>query len=68
MLELLQGSLGKRAMDKVTGFTGTMTGYTVYLDGGLWVRIERLACSGESIKEEWIEIGRVEISEDAPIG
>ena len=39
--------LGKKATDKVTGISGTITGYCVYLHGNDAVLVERLDKDGE---------------------
>ncbi len=61
--------LGKTARDKVTGFTGTITAYSVYLHGRDLVLIEAKSENKNQIGQtEWFIADRVDIAQpDAAI-
>lgn len=55
--------LGKEAKDKITGFTGIITGKVIYLFGcnqyGITPKVDKKDCKTGST--EWFDEGRIEI-------
>jgi len=55
--------LGRQAVDKVTGFCGTITGYSEYITGCGQVLVQpRVKEGGERIEACWFDEVRLEIS------
>lgn len=52
--------LGKRVKDKITGYTGIVTAYCVYLYEGGKVLVEWIDSTGRPI-EWWFNIQRIEV-------
>lgn len=56
-------TLGRKATDRVTGFTGTATARATYLTGCDQIKIEPLVDdTGNCRSAEWFDIDRVEFS------
>lgn len=51
-------TLGSKARDTVTGFTGTVTARAEYLQGATQVRLERLDNDGK-LSAEWFDENRL---------
>ena len=61
-------NLGKKATDKITGFTGTITGYVTYITGCNQYLIVPGCKKGEEDKKpagEWVDDSRVQIDDKA---
>lgn len=56
--------LGKKAKDKITGFTGIITGRAQYLTGCDQYVIAPPAIEGKLESSQWFDEGRVEIIGD----
>lgn len=59
----LDNLLGKKIVDKITGFTGTATAYSVYLDSDPLVRVESLDSTNRPVSD-WIETSRLEFASE----
>ena len=62
----LDDAIGCTATDKVTGFTGIITAYCVYLSQASRFCIEPTANNGELAKEQWFNMERVIIDASVP--
>lgn len=58
--------LGRKATDKIDGFTGIITGVTLYIDGRVCYCIEAKASHGKSGSHAWTDATRVAIDTSAP--
>jgi hypothetical protein len=58
--------LGEKGRDRVTGFTGTVTGRAEYLDDTPSLRLTAQTGPTADLKERWVSEGRVEPVDDEP--
>ncbi len=56
---MTDSQLGHKYRDTITGFVGTATARTVYLDSSVQVRLEA-ETGNEDAKERWIDESRLE--------
>jgi hypothetical protein len=60
--------LGKQGKDVVTGFTGTVTGYCMYLTGCHQILLTpKCKEDGTAADSRWIDIDRVELQSDEKV-
>lgn len=60
--------LGRQAEDRITGFSGTITGYCEYISGCHQVLIfPSVDDKGNARDGRWFDVQRLEVSEDEPI-
>jgi hypothetical protein len=62
----MKENFGKRGTDKVTGFNGIIIGYTTYITGCDQYLLQPMCAVNDDTKRpkgEWIDAGRIEISE-----
>lgn len=59
--------LGQKAKDKITGFTGILTGHAEYISGCSQWLIVPPAKDGDFKDGHWFDEQRIEIDIDAPI-
>ena len=53
-------NLGRNAVDKITGFAGTITGVAHYLYGcKQYVLVPRVDSEGKTVAGEWFDAGRI---------
>lgn len=58
--------LGRKATDKIDGFTGIITGVTLYLGGRQSYCIEAPATPGKAGAHSWTDANRVRVDMDTP--
>jgi len=54
----MSGPMGKTAKDKITGFTGTITGRSEYINGCVHLMLEAKAKVGEKPVHAWFDEDR----------
>ena len=53
---------GKKATDKITGFTGVITAKAIYMHGGVkYLLTPKVDEKGKIQNEEWFDDGRIEV-------
>lgn len=59
--------IGKRVVDKISGFSGTATGVAVYLSGAEKVQITGRAHSNGTIPSQWVDKYSIEEVGEGPL-
>jgi hypothetical protein len=59
--------LGSKVKDKITGYSGVVTGFVVYLTGCNQALVVSKAGKDGSFKGEWLDEQRLDVDKKAPI-
>lgn len=60
-------ALGSKAKDKITGFSGIVTGHARYITGCDQYLLNAKATSDGQVHSLWVDENRLEVAKDKPI-